>query len=488
MLKLATTGLLAALFVSGVAEETVALDNSHLQLPSLGETSAGLISVTEEYERGQMVLRYYRAALPISQDPFIETYLQGLLQTLVTFSDLPNKKLELLVLDNPQLNAFAAPGGIVGVNTGIFLSAENEHQLASILAHELAHLSQRHYARRVQQGKKSFAVTLAGVIASLMLASAGEGDAAMAGILLSQSATRDSSLKFSREMEKEADRIGLRTLIQANFDPQGMPSMFEEMLKQTRYRTHIPDFLLSHPVTESRISDTASRVQKLPRKYYPQNEDYQLIRARVMLRHEENPQNSVKRFKTELESPNKRISEITASYGYTLSLIAIKQFDEARKALAQLKAIVKNPVIHALTEADIAAGELDFDTAIDVLKTALRSNPNNHALNVRYAEILMRAGKYRDCEVVLLAHSQRFPNNAYVWYLLAEVHGLAGHILEVHKARAEYFMLKGVYSKAEIQLRNALKLIDKEDFQSRAKIEQRLLDLENLVREAREFQ
>ena len=111
--------------------------------------------------------------------------------------------------------------------------------------------------------------------------------------------------------------------------------------------------------------------------------------------------------------------------------------------------------------------------------------PNNHPLNVRLAEILMEAGRYSQCEALLVEHVKRHPDNSYVWYLLAEVHGLAGHILDVHKARAEYFILKGIYGKAEIQLRNALRLIDEKDFQSRAKIEQRLLDVRQLQESSR---
>lgn len=456
---------------------------NNLQLPSLGETSAGLISITEEYNRGQMVLRYYRAVLPLSNDPFIESYLQSLLQKIVTYSELQNKRIELLVLDNPTLNAFAAPGGIVGVHTGIFLTAQTEAQLASILSHELAHLSQRHYARGIQQGKKSLAVTIAGLVASLMLASAGEADAAMAGIMLSQAASKDSQLKFSREMEKEADRIGLQTLIKADFDPTAMPGMFEIMLKSTRYRSKVPAFLLSHPVTESRIADTAGRVQKYPRRHHPKSEDYQLIRARVMMQNEDRPSQAAKRFAQALNTPGK-MSTITAQYGLVLALTQDKQIKEARKALDIFKANSSNTAIKVIAEADIAVAANNLPLAQALLKAALKVTPNNHALNVRYAEVLMEASEYKTCEKILLAHVKRHPSNAYVWYLLAEVHGLAGHILDVHKARAEYFILKGVYKKSEIQLRNALRLIDDDDFQAKAKVEQRLLDLKKLIIEA----
>lgn len=458
--------------------------SSELQLPSLGENSAGLISPSEEYALGQELIRLYRASLPTSQDPFIESYLVELLQRVSTYSELQDKRLELIVLDSPSLNAFAAPGGIVGVNTGTFLTAQNEHQLASILAHELAHLSQRHYARRLQQEKATSTIGLAALLASLMVVAAGNSDAGMAAIPAIQAAAIESSLRFSRDMEIEADRIGMQNLVYSGFDPYAMPGMFEQMLKTTRYRSKVPEFLLTHPVTESRIADSASRAQKFPQKHVDYDKNYQLMRARVMMRFESSPAQAVKRFVNEIDV-YQTMSPLTAHYGLVLARIQAGDVEGAREALKRLNALTDNPVVLAVAEADIAAKEQNWDSATASLRTALARQPNNHPLNVRLAEILMEAGRYPQCEAVLMEHVKRHPNNAYVWYLLAEVHGLAGHILDVHKARAEYFILKGIYGKAEIQLRNALRLIDEKDFQARAKIEQRLMDVRKLQESSR---
>ncbi len=455
-----------------------------LQLPSLGENSAGLISPTEEYALGQELLRLYRASLPTSQDPFLETYLAELLQRVATYSELADKRLELIVLDSPTLNAFAAPGGIVGVNTGTFLTALNEHQLASILAHELAHLSQRHYARRLQQQKASNTMGLAALLASLMVVAAGNGDAGLAAIPAIQAATIESALRFSRDMEIEADRIGMSTLAVAGFDPYAMPGMFEQMLKATRYRTKVPEFLLTHPVTESRIADSSGRAQKYPQKHVEYDQNYQLMRARVIFHFENSPTRAGKRFADEI-GRYQTMSPLTAHYGLVLARTGSGDLAGARSALAELKTMTTNPIALAVAEADIAVKEQQWDQAIALLRQALTHQPNNHPLNVRLAEILMEAGRYPQCEALLIEHVKRQPNNAYVWYLLAEVHGLAGHILDVHKARAEYFLLKGIYNKAEIQLRNALRLIDEQDFQTRAKIEQRLLDVRKLQESSR---
>lgn len=453
--------------------------NSDLKLPSLGDASAGLISPAEEYELGQTLLRYYRASMRTSDDPFIEEYLGQLLRRIATYSDLQDKRLDLLVLENPSLNAFAAPGGIVGVNTGTFLIAEQEQQLASIIAHELAHLSQRHYARRVQQQQTTSMISLAALLAGIMVAASSDSNTGIAALPAIQAAAIESSLRFSRQMEQEADRIGMETLIGAGFDPYAMPDMFELMLRASRYRSNVPEFLLTHPVTEKRISDSMGRASRYPKRQYARDIGFQLVRARVILNHENSPQVAVKRFQDELNG--NKLSPVAARYGLMMAYTKTGQVDKAQESLNQLRIDVDDPVILAIAQADIYARQEHYNDALDTLAKVLQNYPNSHPLNVRYAELLMAAGKYQTCESVLLEHVKRKPNNAYVWYLLAEVHGLAGHIFDVHKARAEYFILNGIYNKAEIQLRNALRLVDKDDFQAKAKIEQRLLDVKKLI-------
>lgn len=450
-----------------------------LQLPALGQNSAGLLSPSEEYDLGQAILRAYRGGLPTSRDPFIEDYLRTLIRKIVTYSELQDKRIELLVLESPTLNAFAAPGGIVGVNTGTFLVAQNEQQLASIIAHELAHLSQRHYARRVQQNSTNSAVGLAAILASLVVAASGNTDVAIAAIPSVQAAAISASLRFSRNMEREADRIGIQNLINSGFDPYAMGDMFELMSRSTRFRSKVPEFLMSHPITETRMADSLSRANRYPKRQFSLNPDFQMVRARVLLANESNVGQAVKRF-TEEAKNHHTMSSLTAHYGLVLAHIAAQAPLAARRALSTFKKAFDLPIAASIAEADILMLEHKDDEAITILQKQLRARPDNHPLNVRLAEILMESGRYAECEKLLVEHVKTRPDNDYLWYLLAEVHGLAGHILDVHKARAEYFILNGVFDKAEIQLRNALRLVDKQDFQAKAKIEQRLLDVKKL--------
>lgn len=470
--------LLTLILLSGTSALAVHSATSNLQLPSLGEASAGLISPSEEYELGQTLLRRYRGAMPLSDDPFIEEYLSRLLRKIAGYSDLIDKRLELLVLENRSLNAFAAPGGIVGVNTGTFLVTQNEHQLASILAHELAHLSQRHHARRFQQQRTNSIVSLTALLASIMVAASANSDVGIAALPAVQAAAIDRSLRFSRDMELEADRVAMQTMVRAGFDPYGVPELFEIMARSARHRSQVPEFLMTHPVTERRIADSMGRASRHPRRQHSESEEFQFIRARTMLQYESNSDLAVRRFNDELNGRN--LSPSAARYGLVMALTQSGRLKEAREQLKLLRESSQHHVAIAIAEADIYAKENKTDEALSILKSMLANRPNSHPLNVRYAELLMAAGHYQLSESVLQTHVKRHPKNAYVWYLLAEVHGLAGNILDVHRARAEYFILRGVYQKAEIQLHNALRLIGDKNFQARARIEQRLVDLSKL--------
>ena len=435
---------------------TPATLSNDYNLPELGDASSSIISPQQEKKLGQAWLRRYRSQVPSTADPLLQTYMESLLARLAKSSQLKDRSLDLIVVKNPTMNAFAVPGGVVGVHTGLLLSAETEGQLSSVLSHELAHLSQRHFARGVEKQRNNSVTTMAALLASLVLIATAGGDAGMAALTATQAAALESKLRFSRQNEQEADRIGFQTMVEAGEDPYAVPNMFERMLQNTRYSRRPPEFLLTHPVTESRIADSLNRAQKHPRKQYPQSLDFHLMRARVQLMHENTPQAAVKRFQGELngESP----SEDASRYGLVLALIDSQRAEQARKEITPLLEKAPTKPAYIIASADIEAAAENYTDALALIKQQLLLHPSHHAYNVRYAELLMKVGDYALCEEVLSRHVKRKPKDDYVWYLLAEVHGLAGNILGVHEARAEYFILNGVFDKAQNQLRNALKL------------------------------
>lgn len=424
-----------------------------IQLPNLGDASSGVVSLQQEKALGEAWSRAFRSQVPTSSDPQLADYTEKLLQNLAQYSEIQHKQLNVIMVENSSMNAFAVPGGVVGVHTGLFRYAKTEAQLSSVLAHELAHLSQRHFARGVEKQRNSSIPTMAAMLASLVLAATVGGDAGIAAMSVTQAAALDSRLRFSRQNEQEADRIGMKTMSAAGIDPYAAADMFEQMLQSTRYSKRPPEFLLSHPVTEKRIADTRNRAMRYPRKATETSLGYQLMRARVMLSLSETPGAAVKRFVRELEGET--LSKEASRYGLVLALIETSQLKRARQELNNLLEQRPNHVSYLIADADWKLANGDQQGAISALSEPLYQRPSNHPLNVRLAEILMEAGEYGICEEILQDHSKRRPKDDYVWYLLAEVHGLAGNILGVHQARAEYFTLNGIYDKALKQLRLA---------------------------------
>ncbi|MCW8196080.1 M48 family metallopeptidase [Proteobacteria bacterium 005FR1] len=444
----------------------------------LGDASSEVISPQEEYELGQQVLKAYRSQMPTSSDPIIYSYLEQLIADIAAHSELDQKDFDLLVIESPEINAFAAPGRVMGVNTGIFLTAESEDQLAAIIAHELAHLSQRHIARQMIAQKNATLPTLAGILAGIVLAAAGGADAGMAAITATQGLALDSRLRFTRSFEQEADRVGIQTLAKSGRDPEAAGEMFEVMLRDQRYSRRPPEFLSTHPVTESRIADARSRAMQFKkREDYPEKTDFHLIAARVKLHYATTPHEAVKRFRNELEG--RSLSAEGSRYGLALALTKVGQTEEARETLAPLLKANPEKVIYQLAEAQTYAKEKNYKTALNSLNRMLKQHPEDHAVNIQFAETLMEAGEYRFGQELLERYVRLHPDQAYAWYLLAEINGLAGDILKVHRARAEYFILNGIYDRAERQLQNGLRLAEG-DVRMTAILEQRLLDLREM--------
>ena len=252
-------------------------------LPTLGDSTSGIISLEQERALGQRFLRSIRAQAPTLDDPILQDYLEHLIYQLASHSQLADRRLDLVLIRNPTLNAFAAPGGIIGVHHGLFFYGETEHEMSAILSHEIAHLSQRHFARKLAESKKSSALNIAGLLAGIVLAATAGSDAGLAAMTGTQAYGQNQFLKYSREREAEADRIGIYTLADAGMDPRAMAYMFERLQRASRYSTgnRIPEFLRTHPVTNDRIADSYNQTRNYPSETYPIRLDYQLMRARA---------------------------------------------------------------------------------------------------------------------------------------------------------------------------------------------------------------
>ena len=277
-------------------------------------------------------------------DPQLKDYVENSVYRLAETSQLQDRRLEFVLLDSPQLNAFAAPGGIIGVNGGLFIHAQTEAEYASVMAHELAHLSQRHFARGLEAQQRMQLPMMAAMLAGVVAAAAGAGDAGIAAIVSTQAAAIQAQRRFSRQNEQEADRIGIVNLERAGYDPRAMPSMFGRLMRQYRYDQKPPEFLLTHPVSESRIADTTNRAEQYAQGGTQDSLRYQLMRARTQLKFESTPGVGAKRFRAMLDE-NPEMD--AARYGLALAQMKAGQLADAASSLEPLlaKARMTSPTI-----------------------------------------------------------------------------------------------------------------------------------------------
>lgn len=446
-------------------------------LPDLGNAGSSLFSSEKEYELGQAWLRSFRAQVRTVYDPLLADYLENLIYQLAEHSELDDRRLELVIVGNKNLNAFAVPGGVIGVHDGLLLHAKSEGELAAVLAHELAHLSQKHFARGVEKARRSSVPNMLALLGSMVIAATAGGDAGLAALSATQAASLQSRLNFSRQNELEADRLGMQTMARAGMDPNDVPLMFERMQRASRYYRIPPEFLLTHPVSETRISDAKNRARDYPSQIHTTSDDYQLMRARVQATYAENPGQAIKRFKSDLKGDTGHPA--AARYGLVLAYTEAGKLNSARAALKPLLLNEPRKITYLLAQVEIEVRAGRLDQANGLLQQHLAINPNNHPLTMAYANTLLKQGRAKETELILLDHVELHPHDEHVWYLLAETHGLAGNIAGVHQARAEYFILNGVFDEAEKQLVYALKLV-RGDYLATAKINERMRSIEQM--------
>ncbi|MWV11308.1 M48 family metalloprotease [Pseudomonas sp. R-28-1W-6] len=418
-------------------------------LPSLGDASSSIVSPEQEHQLGRAWLSILRGQVDQLSDPQLKDYVETGVYRLAETSQLQDRRLEFVLLNSPQLNAFAAPGGIIGVNGGLFLYAQTEAEYASVLAHELAHLSQRHFARGVEAQQRMQVPVMAAMLAGIVAAAAGAGDAGIATIMGAQAAAIQEQRRFSRQNEQEADRIGLLNLEQAGYDPRAMPSMFERLMRQYRYDRKPPEFLLTHPVSESRIADTRNRAEQYQAGGVEDSLRYQLMRARVQLIFEETPGMAAKRFRAMLEE-NPQLD--AARYGLAIAQTKGGQLNEARKALEQLLAKAPNDITYNLAMVDLDITNNRLSDARQRVERLRGLYPNNYPLDQARIDLMLKQNQAKEAGQAINELLKARPHDPDVWYQVAEIRGLAGNIIGLHQARAEFFALVGDYDQALSQL------------------------------------
>lgn len=454
-------------------------------LPSLGDRISGTVSLEQEHRMGQQFLSQIRRGAPTIPDALLNNYLENISFKLAARSQLQDRRLSFVIIDSEEINAFAAPGGIIGVNTGLFLNARTEAEFASVMGHELAHVSQRHFARGIDQAQAGRVGQLAGLLASVLIMATSDGAHGATALTAAQGLAADQQLRFSRSNESEADRIGQDTMFNAGFDPSAQASMYEQLLAANRFGRRPPEFLLTHPLTESRIAESRSRANRYPTRDYSQNLDYQIMRARVIAHYAADKEGLVTDMLRQFELSDNGFSRDANRYALAVAYWENEEYAEATATLKPLLDKYPNRISLVVTQAEIYTRQREAGQAIDYLQRHLEINPNNHPLTMTYVDALIESRSYNKAAQVMEEHSKYRADDHHLWYQLAETWGQAGEISKVHQSRAEYFVLIGDYRSAREQLRFALRIESDNGINpaEEARLRQKIRDIEEMQRE-----
>ncbi|MBU2099480.1 MAG: tetratricopeptide repeat protein, partial [Gammaproteobacteria bacterium] len=294
----------------------------------------------------------------------------------------------------------------------------------------------------------------------------------------------ENQLRFSRQNEQEADRIGLRTMVNAGYDPADMAKLFERLMDISRFTSRPPEFLLSHPVTESRVSDARSRAIRIPTRNINNDIEYHLMRGRIQVHYEADKATAVENFTRALASSRTPLEEDSNRYALAVAYLSAKQHDQAHDALDVLLAKEPNRITYVTTKADILIDGGQPQAALDYLERHLRINPSNHPLTMAHVSALLALQDYTSAVRILERHAVARPEDHDLWYLIAETQGQAGDISKVHQARAEYFILTGDFRSAREQLNYALRIETgrENNLPLVSRLRQRVTDVEELQR------
>jgi predicted Zn-dependent protease len=440
--------LLAALLAFVVPARALAQSQD---LPDLGSVAESVMSPQAERRLGESVMRELRNDPHYIEDPEVTAYLDTLGDKLVNAVPGAEWRFQFFAMRDPTINAFALPGGFVGVNTGLINIADNESELASVLAHEITHVTQHHIARLFARQQQLQLPTMAAMVAAILLGNsspdlaAGAATAAQAGMV-------QANINYTRGYEKEADRIGFQRLVAAGFDPRGMPEFFEKMQRYTRVSddSSVPAYLRDHPVTTQRIADAENRAAHAVYHPHPDSVEFGLVRAKLRAEAGD-PEDAVQHFEDRVRDA-RAAKEADARYGLAVALLRARRIADAQKQLARLRELhAQDPMIETLA-ARLRRASGDDAGALALLRSGLARYPGYRPLVYDYVAALQDAGRNQDALEVLETPLKMHPRDAHLRMLQAKTYAALGKRFLQHQAQAEVYVLQGSLPAAIEQL------------------------------------
>jgi predicted Zn-dependent protease len=437
-------------------------------LPELGDPSGNLLSPTEEKRLGQAFMRSVKRAMKVIATPIMTSYIQSLGDRLVEQSEAPGRAFHFFLVDSHEVNAFAGPGGFIGINTGLVIITESESELASVVAHEIAHVTQNHLVRTFDAVRQlSLPATALAIAAVVLGAATNNPEAGLAAATGLQAGVAQRQINFTRANEEEADAIGIHTLAEAGFDPQAMADFFERLGKASRLYDsgQVPEFLRTHPVTPNRTASARARAAQYPYKQRPDSLRYHLFRATLQVLNFNTSKQAVKHFRDTLAGHRYR-NEDGQRYGYLLALIANEDYKEAGKQLKILLQKRPDQIAYIVAQALLLKHSGHPEEALKVTRNALELYPGNYPLSMFYAQALLDQEHPEEALKLLEELLRGRLQGELLFKLLAEAASGAGKVNLARQYLAEYYYLSGALEPAIQQLNIALRSHAISDYQS----------------------
>lgn len=460
---------------------------AEIVLPEIGDAAGGLLPAQLEQRIGVAFMRQVRQNLPVLDDPLVTSYIDSLGQRLTRNADDVQNPFGFFVVVDPTLNAFAGPGGNIGVHSGLILTTQTEDELASVLGHEIAHVTQRHLPRALEHQQRMTVPTIAAMLGAIILGAYGGGNAGVAAITAVQAGSVQSQIDFTRHNESEADRIGIQTLAAAGFDARAMADFFGRMHQASRFSAgeQLPAFLRTHPVTLDRVAESRDRALRLPGRRLPDRGMYLHMRERVRVLTAAGPAEA-RRYYEQNRMPEQAPAARAWRYGEALALLRVGKIADARDRISALRAQAPDFLPYRVAQVELAlAAKRPADASV-LARDDLKLFPADQALLTLLGEAELRTGHAAATRALLGDQAHRAQPSPQVLELLARAADQRGDKVEAYQMRAEYHVQHGHLELAMEQLRRASKL-QPIAFAQLATIEARLRQLQEDMEFERQF-
>lgn len=421
-------------------------------LPDMGTTAGSTLSINQELQIGDFYVRQLRASAPLINDPLLNQYINELGQRLVAHANSVRTPFHFFLIQNDELNAFAFFGGNVVLHSSLFRYTDNESQLASVMAHEISHVTQRHLARAMEEQKRNAPLTWVGALGSILLAIASP-QAGMAALTGTLAGTQQGMISFTQANEQEADRIGIQVLQRAGFDPQAMPTFLQKLADQSRFSSKPPEILLTHPLPDSRLADARNRANQMRPVVVQSSEGFYLAKVRALGMYATGRNQLTDDLLNEYAKGNSR-EQMASQYGKAVQFLQAKSFDNAKKIIAPM--LVKQPdnvwLLDIMTDIDIGLNQPQ--QAITLLNGA-KGSTTSPVLQLNLANAYVEAKQPANASRILNRYTFAHPDDVNAWDLLAQASAAQGLRDEELSARAEGLALNGQLDQAITTLSSA---------------------------------